>query len=648
MFSIVSCYAAVFGGANFLASMLQAKQQVVRATMSITVRNEKPSYRTGNYIQYFYLPYLTIPVPAEAAQLVAVSNGARLSVTQKPTKDPSTALATIKFPSNLLYGQSRTIDVSFLLKGEKPRSKNLTRVGPGYATFAVFGPGDAGQNSVKVVLPESMTFDATTDEFDEGKGTKKVTYTATGTNDAAGFWAVISARDPDAASSTTVKLGDQDVEVMAYPDDKRWLDFVSSHMTSGVPVLEELIGTPWPGGLSTVREDRSVNVRGYDGWFDNLQDSIVIGEGLDQEVLFHELSHAWASPRAIEERWIYEGLASDLAALALDEQGGKSQRWKQVTTTSKGAIPLNAWAGATGRTEANDDYAYPASYLAMKELLDGMDAETRAAVLSAAVEGRSAYAAPEEQRLDANRIGWQRFLDLVEVVGHNDSAPQTFKKWALTPEQAGVLDDRESTLRAYQEVADSVAPWVPPLEVRTAMTNWEYFVARDALTQIDDLGPAVKKVQEAGARHHLEIPDAVVAIYQTAEGDTELANLGDRLAEAATAVDAVGTADEAASSNPLATLGGKVLGVDAKVARADDLLADGDLDGATKAAKSASAAADRSTLVGGGILLGGLVLLGIILLLVRKMLGGRAKRRPATIETAPVETAPVETPPTDG
>ena len=111
-------------------------------------------------------------------------------MTREPTKDPSTALATINFPSNLLYGQSRTVTVSFILKGEKPRSKNQTRVGPGYATFAVYGPGDAGQNTVQVVLPASMSFDATTDAFDDGKGSKSgktVTYTATADTGGFGF-----------------------------------------------------------------------------------------------------------------------------------------------------------------------------------------------------------------------------------------------------------------------------------------------------------------------------------------------------------------------------------------------------------------------------------------------------------------------------
>jgi hypothetical protein len=300
--------------------VLQAKDKVVRATMTMTVRNDRPSYRVGSYIHYFYLPSITIPVPVDAAQLTAVSNGAPLPVTREPTKDPSTAVATIDFPSNLLYGQSRSITVSFVLEGEEPRSKNQTRVGPGYATFAVYGRGDPGQNTVQVVLPASMDFDATTDAFDEGKSSKNgktVTYTATADTGGYGFWAVVSARDLDVARTRTVQLGDQDVDVQAFSDDKAWLRFVTSRMTSGVPVLEELVGTPWPGGLTTVREDLSVNVRGYDGWFDSSEDSIAIGEGLDKELLYHELLHAWASSTAFDERWLYEGIAEYLSARAV-------------------------------------------------------------------------------------------------------------------------------------------------------------------------------------------------------------------------------------------------------------------------------------------------------------------------------------------
>ncbi|WP_183092437.1 hypothetical protein [Nocardioides stalactiti] len=612
--------------------VLDAKDEVVRATMTVTVTNEKPSYRTGNYIQYFYLPSLTIPVPVDAAQLTAVSNGAPLSVTREPTKDPSTSLATIDFPSNLLYGQSRTITLSFVLEGEEPRSKNQTRVGPGYATFAVYGRGDPGQNTVQVVLPESMTFDATTNAFDGGEGSegsKTLTYTATADTGDFGFWAVVSARDLEIARTRTVQLGDQDVEVLAFSDDKQWLRFVSSRMTSGVPVLEELVGTPWPGGLTTVREDLSVNVRGYDGWFDGSDNSITIGEGLDQELLYHELLHAWASSNAFEERWIYEGIAQYVAAQAVATQGDKPARLRPVSTTSKHAVPLNTWDDAGERVQPTDGYGYPASYRTMTALLDDMDDDTRSKVLAAAIAGESAYGVPGEIRLMVSRTGWRRFLDLVQVLGREDRAPRVFSEWALTPSERTLLQDRKRSLADYEDVDAADGRWVPPVGVRTAMTDWEFDDAQQALTQVADLGPAVVKVQEAARRHDMKVPEQVVALYQDADGEADYDELSDTLPKAATAVDAVGTADAAAaeSRNPVAGLGALGLGLDDKAAEADDLLAEGDLDGATSAAREASDAAERTTLVGGGLLAGALVLLVGSALLVRALLRLRARRR---------------------
>ncbi len=635
--------------------VLRSKQEVVRATMTVTVRNERPSVRTGSSVQYFYLPALTIPVPAEAAELTAVSNGAPLSVTRAATKDPSTALATIRFPSNLLYGQSRTVTVTFVLEGEKPRSKNQTRVGPGYATFAVYGPGDAGQNTVEVVLPASMSFDATTDAFTADEGSTTSTYTATTNTESSGFWAVVSARDPDIARTKKVEVGGQDVEVLAYRDDKRWLRFVSSRMTKGVPVLEELVGTPWPGGLTTVREDRSVNVRGYDGWFDSREDEIVIGEELDQELLYHELLHAWASPSSFVERWLYEGIAQDLAARAVTAIGDRPGRPKPVSAVGGQALPLNSWdADPGGRAQPSDGYGYPASYLAVTTLLDGTDDDARASVLAAAVAGDSAYAVSGEPRLAAGRTGWQRFLDLVEVVGHNDRAPQTFKKWVLTTPERRKLKDRRRSLAGYRAVDRADGAFVPPLGLRVAMTDWDFDEAQEVLGQVADLGPAVVEVQEAAERHGTEVPTEVVALYQDAEGTAAYDELSDTLPRAAVAVDSVGAADEAAAAtrNPLAALGARALGLDDKAAEAERLLAEGDLDGATTAADEATTAAGRSTLVGTAIVVGGLLLVAGLALLGRVLHRRRTRLRKARGEAAALalaaEVRPGSAGPTDG
>ncbi|MEZ5097058.1 MAG: hypothetical protein R2731_13725 [Nocardioides sp.] len=614
---------------------LEAKQEDVRATMTITVRNDRPSVRTGNYIQYYYLPALSVPIPADAQQVQATSNGAALSVTRAGTKDPSTSLATVRFPSNLLYGQTRTVTISFVLEGEKPRSKDQTRVGPGHATFAVFGPGDPGQNTVQVVLPRSMTFDATTDTFTRKDTGGTVTYTATtqaggaagGDSSSSGFWAVVSARNLAVAKSEKVSIGGQRITVQAYRDDPRWLRFDTSRMGRGLPVLEKLVGTPWPGGLTTVREDHSVNVRGYDGWFDTGADEIVIGESLDQEALFHELAHAWANHHTLGERWLSEGIAQQLAGRATAEVGAKPRPLKEVSPTGGKALALNTWTvDQGGRAQPADAYGYPASYQVVKTLLDGCADGTQSSVLAAAVAGSSAYDAPGDNQLGGTVSNWQRFLDLVQIRGLNDQAPATFDRWVLTPPQRGWLKERSRALAEYRKVDAANGDFAPPLGLRQAMSDWSFAAAREDLTEIEGLGAAAVQVQQAAERFDMEVPEQVAALYENA---TDYADLPAVLPKAATAVGAVGAADRAAetSRNPLAALGARILQVDAKTAAADRLLADADLDAATAAARQTTAAARWTTWLGAGVVLGGLLVLAGLTLLGRALLRRRARRR---------------------
>ena len=52
--------------------------------------------------------------------------------------------AVVTLPSRLLYGQSRTVTISYEIPGSPPRSADLSRVGKGYASLPVAAEGDAG------------------------------------------------------------------------------------------------------------------------------------------------------------------------------------------------------------------------------------------------------------------------------------------------------------------------------------------------------------------------------------------------------------------------------------------------------------------------------------------------------------------------
>ena len=293
--------------------VLDAKATTVDATMTIDLRNTTPN-RGGLY--YFFNAF-SVPVPAGAEKVRARSGGSSLPVSLRGTDDPSTRLARISFP-NLLYGRSRTITLTFEVPGEKPRAKDSTRVGPGYATFAVYGVGDDGRNTVEVVAPSGMTFEATSDDFTESEQGSTTTRTSTATSDDGGFWAVVSLRDPNRTDERVVDVAGVSLLLNGFQDDPKWGDFVARRVTTGIPALEKLVGTKWPGGLERIREDASPSLRGYDGWFDPSDDEIVIGEQLDADLLFHELSHAWVSGERFDERWVSEGLAQVLAERAVE------------------------------------------------------------------------------------------------------------------------------------------------------------------------------------------------------------------------------------------------------------------------------------------------------------------------------------------
>ncbi|MGL5850668.1 MAG: hypothetical protein ACRCZD_07775, partial [Phycicoccus sp.] len=374
--------------------VVDAKRTTVRATVTVDLENVTPNRSTSSGVVFYYFDSYTVPVPAGATGVRARSGERTLEVSLRRTEDPSTRLARVSFP-RLTYGQRRTVVLTFDAPGAAPRSSDGTRVGPGYATFAVYGFGDAGRNRVEVVAPSTMVFDSTRDDFTSTESGSTTTHVLTASDDGGGSWAVVSLRDPKQVEERPVSVSDTEVLLVGYPDDRKWLDFVGGKVKSGIPSLEKLVGTPWPGGLQRIREDPTPSVRGYDGWFDPSGNEIVVGEALDDDLLLHELSHAWVNSDRFAGRWMYEGLAQLLAERAVVSTGGEVAERRPVSRGADGAVPLVDWGGsAEDRSGEVDSYGYPASLAAMSALLGEADDARLAAVMRSALAGESAYDAP--------------------------------------------------------------------------------------------------------------------------------------------------------------------------------------------------------------------------------------------------------------
>lgn len=628
--------------------VLDPKATTVDAEITVDLRNVRPNQ--GSF--YYFFDSFSVPVPAGAEKVRARSGGSDLSVSMRKTDDPSTRLARISFP-NLLFGRSRTIVLTFEVSGEKPRSVDSTRVGPGYASFAVYGIGDAGRSTVEVVAPSSMTFDATGDDFSSQEKGSRTTHTTTASSSSdGGYWAVVSLRDPDMADEETVDVAGVSLLLNGFKDDPKWADFVASQVTQGLPTLEMLVGTPWPGGLERIREDAAPSLRGYDGWFDPSDDEIVIGERLDADLIFHELSHAWLSGERFDQRWVSEGLAQVLAERTVAATGGRRTEHPTVTRRSRDAVALNDWGGSAGsRSQDVDAYAYPASYAATSALLADLEGDELAAVIGAGLRGERAYDLAGTRDPDGGRTSWSRWLDLLETRGGVQDAPDVFRRWVLDGTQQAQLAPRKEARAAYATIDEADGAWQPPEGLRDAMTAWDFDRAGSVREKTKALPKGAKAVQDAASRAGVDVPASLRESYERAEQDEQYAALGTALPRAAAAVPLVALAEQAAGQDrdPVSTLGSTVLGVEERATRAATLLDDGSYDRAGVAAQEATDRADRALLVGLAIVLAVLlVVLGTGWLGWRLVAASARRRREAKARLeaeraellGPLQTAP--------
>lgn len=602
----------------------------VEVTVTATLVNNKSD--SGGY--YYFWDSYGVPVPAGADDVVASSRGATLPVSLESTEDPATSIALVSF-SALMYGQEREIVWSYTIPGDAIRSESYTRVGPGYATFAVVAAGDRGQVTIEIVTPTAMTFDSTWDGFASSDDGAFRTHRSTESQDEYGTSAYVSLRDPERADTSDVTVGEMTLTLSSFPGDVEWSDFVAEQVTTGLPMLEETIGQPWPGGVEVIREDVSPEILGY-AWFDPGRGEIVVPEDLDAAVLMHELSHAWLNHSTFEGRWLYEGLSEFVGQRVAAATTGTQTTLKAPDRDEPDALALTAWdeVDISNGDHEVDTYGYAASCAAMAALLGELDDEALADVIGAAYAGESAYAGPDGDDVERRRTDWRRFLDLVEARAGVTGAG-VYRTWVVDPDQQALLDAREPARESYVAIDEADGAWLPPLGLRTAMTEWAFEAATSISTALGSVGATLSPdalassagaVQIAAEQAGLPEPASVRQSYEEADSANDYVTLETLLPQAVEVVGNVGLASEAAADdgNLLGELGQLLLSVDASAADSRASLADGDLDEADAAAVTAIDRAAIAPWLGGAVMVIILAAItGAVLLIVR------ARRRPA-------------------
>ena len=607
------------GSARYVVSDTGAP---VKVTQQVTLTNRRPS--TATY--YYYLEGYKLWLPSGATHLSATSNGSSIPASVGALNGQD--YASIRFPSPLRYGQSRTITVAYTIPGAAPRSSRPARVGKGYAALDVFSPGDAGQATVEVVSPRWMTIDLGVDHTEETTGDTRVATISGG--GPAGLWSMLSLRDPSQAVKHSVRVDDHTFSVVGFPGDTRWSAYVAKQLPPAVRELERLTGQAWPTPNTTVTEDFSRQVYGWDGVYE--RGAIDISEALDPSLLTHELAHAWANHDNLDERWLVEGLAQELTTRAVPALKAKDAARKRVTPGQKGAVRLTDWA-ATGDVAGKvEDYAYPASWTAVHELVEGSTTSSRPELFKALTSRGTPYDVAGEKTLLTHGTTWRQAYDLFEVVGGNRRTRQVMSRWVVDAKTAEVLAARTAARKAYAAADQRDGAWSPPRGVRAAMADWDFTASGRALALTHDLAGQAAAAQRAAARYGVDAK-VLRAAYQGADDTSEYREVGARLSAFTRQVEAYGDQrTAAASSNPLARLGGLAVSPAGQLRAAEAALEKGDPAAAGGALEAARSRAARATWVGVGLVA------GVLLLLVggAALLARRSRRRSAA---APAQVA---------
>jgi hypothetical protein len=278
------------------------------------------------------------------------------------------------------------VQVTYDHLGAPPRDPVPWRVNEAYAGFVAFGLGDEGQVTLRISQPFGYEFDEFTDlagfEVSEPDPFGTVVHTRSGLSQDTRI--TVGMANDDRLVSRPLDVDGVDLQLRSWPDDPEWADFAAATVERGLPALEELIGIEWPiEGSFDVRQTVEPTLSGYAGWFDAASNEIAVGEALDADTIYHELSHAWFNRRLSPERWVTEGFAQTYAAELVRRDGAEARVPSEPDVENPFARPLTEWT-ALDTERAVEEYGYTTSFWVVDALVDeiGFD-RTRDVIASA-------------------------------------------------------------------------------------------------------------------------------------------------------------------------------------------------------------------------------------------------------------------------
>ena len=591
----------------------------IRVTVDVTVANQIPNRNSNGVIEQAYFSEIGVPVLTEAANFVATkADGAPLTVTPKDIGNPYVRSALVDLEPNLFYGQSQAVKLTYDLPNQRPRAAGVSRANDAFVAFPAFTFGDSGLSSVEVRLPKRYEVEVVGTELEEvTQGDQKI-LSAQNIDDPDNFMAFVVGTDEAKLVRKPADTDGAEVEVRAWPDDAEWADFAAKQIADAKPVLEDLIGQPWPRDDElAVIETAGPYAYGYAGWYDEADHSISVGDELDPRVMVHELSHVWFNSRLFADRWVAEGFAEEYATTTLEELGQRQDGAAAPDRRGAGAVALNDWSDPfllDETSEATEQYGYAASWYIVDQIAQEVGVDKLRGVLAAIADQEITYAGDPDPESFVGAADWQRLLDLLEGQAGSAKAGELWDTFVVNDDQRAQLVARASARTTYDELVASGDGWTPPLEVRRLMAEWDFGVLDDAVAEAEEV-LAVRDDIEV-ALGGLDVEDlGLEEAYESAEGTEDVLPVARDTLEAAEAYAAAEShLDEGAGV--LGEAGLLWSGTDDRLDTARRELEAGDPAASLRASAAVEQSLDDATRdgalrVGGVVVVGGVGLFGL-------------------------------------
>ena len=402
--------------------------------------------------------------------------------------------------------------------------------------------------------------------------------------------------------SVALDGGTVDLQVRSFVDDRAWGASTLDLAGEALPALQQAVGLPYLGvGPLVITESLPSGIGILAEPASGAQEIAVAFDATPFTVL-HQLAHVWVGTGFASERWIREGLASHLAAIAARKLQipAPARAAGDAPPSQAAAIALATWSPAGQLSAANpaiDAWAYAASWTFVDELAASLGEARLTLVLQRVARGVPAYDTAAADGTASTSVQFQpvdsrRFLDQVEEVGGGQPALDAFRARVFPSSARALLDLRSRTRAAYTTLLAAAGEWGPPEPIRRAMEGWRFDEALVSIAHAQRWLNDRDRLLVAARRAGLSTPDRLAMRWRSDGGDDVARR--ELNAEAAFLQAYIGAGGRIDGPNPIESLG-LLWGSEprAVLAGAAGLYAGGDLD-------AAAAAIDRALSVDAG------------------------------------------------